>query len=631
MGGGICACGLMTTIFTDNFTDANGTNLTAHTPDLGSSWVVPVGALEINTNKARSSTLTGGQAVAFAPDSTSADYQIDATLAGASGATLDGIVFRASDDDDFFLFGHTNIGNNIEIDRCVAGSYSGALTGTGVAAPRAMSVVASGPTVTIHENGTLVMCYHSANVLAADLGVGMRFAGTVAINTMDGFNISTIPVKTDEITNFNTGIEQIILDTDFNTDLGDLGALQALHTLATNGYVNIIAITTMVRNASVVNALYGTNDFYGRSSIPLGVTSRTTFTSIHADFQAIADSYGTAGPGLTTNNAVDLLRSKLNAADANSVILVSDGYLTNISDLIDSTSNNNGDGIMLTGLQLIADKVKRYVCMGGLYGYRVDAGSLAETATGEYNFTGDKASSANVVNNWPTSVPFYLTGFEIGACVQASIVTAIDTYNRPFWDQIAVVFAVIGCTFESVNYWTVSKADVYCKAGFTGYKQSSAGEKYIIREGTATSADTAAFIKNLCEGGAFPDAPTDPGPDPTPTPTPPSGGGGAAHPGKIKHEKERRQRLKQEEEQLEQTIRKAYQRLTWKTTEPPILKDASPKKLAVHAEKLAAQLVEKSKDSARQRTKNKEIIADLHRQANAIMQEEEEAIVMLLH
>lgn len=112
----------------------------------------------------------------------------------------------------------------------------------------------------------------------------------------------------------------------------------------------------------------------------------------------------------------------------------------------------------------------------------------------------------------------------------------------------------------------------------------------------------------------------------------PSGGGGAAHPTKIKHEKERRERLKKNELAIEQTIRLAHQRISGKVTEPEILKqEASPQRLAVHAEKLAAQLVEKSKDSAKQRTRNKAIIAELKRQAQAIMQEEEEAIIMLLH
>ncbi len=136
-------------------------------------------------------------------------------------------------------------------------------------------------------------------------------------------------------------------------------------------------------------------------------------------------------------------------------------------------------------------------------------------------------------------------------------------------------------------------------------------------------------------------------PEPEPTPTPPSGGGGAGGKGKgkppkrgvttyskeqLEEEENRRQRLKKNELALEDTIRLAHQRLSGKVTEPAILEEEpTPHKLAIHAEKLAEALAEKSKDSAKLRTRNKAIIADLQRQAQAIMQEEEEAIIMLLH
>lgn len=109
-------------------------------------------------------------------------------------------------------------------------------------------------------------------------------------------------------------------------------------------------------------------------------------------------------------------------------------------------------------------------------------------------------------------------------------------------------------------------------------------------------------------------------------------GGGWLSDEQIKADHEHRKKRRERERELEETIITAYQRLTGKITEPPIIEEAqgNPVKLAVHAEKLAKQLVEKSKSSDRMRAKNKAIIADLQRQANAIMQEEEEAIVSLL-
>src|SRR5262249_49917444 len=40
-----------TALLRDTFTDANGTNLTAHTMDTGSGWTVHAGSAEIQSNK----------------------------------------------------------------------------------------------------------------------------------------------------------------------------------------------------------------------------------------------------------------------------------------------------------------------------------------------------------------------------------------------------------------------------------------------------------------------------------------------------------------------------------------------------------------------------------------------------
>lgn len=111
-------------------------------------------------------------------------------------------------------------------------------------------------------------------------------------------------------------------------------------------------------------------------------------------------------------------------------------------------------------------------------------------------------------------------------------------------------------------------------------------------------------------------------------------GGGWIDPKAIEENDNRKQRLKKNDELLEQTIRLAHQRLTGKITEPPVLKDnPKPERLAIHAKKMAQQLVEKSKESAKLRTRNKQIIADLRRladEAKAERDEEELIIVSLL-
>jgi hypothetical protein len=76
-----------TVLFQDSFTDTNGTVLSAHTPDIGSSWSIPLGSAQINgSNQCRG--VAGTYAVA---SSTSADctLQVDMTPnANSNGLTL---------------------------------------------------------------------------------------------------------------------------------------------------------------------------------------------------------------------------------------------------------------------------------------------------------------------------------------------------------------------------------------------------------------------------------------------------------------------------------------------------------------------------------------------------------------
>lgn len=110
----------------------------------------------------------------------------------------------------------------------------------------------------------------------------------------------------------------------------------------------------------------------------------------------------------------------------------------------------------------------------------------------------------------------------------------------------------------------------------------------------------------------------------------------------IRASDEHRKKRKARERELEETIELAYKRLTGKISAKKIIEPTKgePEKLSELGHKLAAQLVTKGQDSARLRTCNAQIIADLKRLANEVieyqeaqayaMQMEEEAIVMLL-
>jgi hypothetical protein len=75
-----------TVIFQDTFTDTDGVDLDAHTPDTGTSWteftITGSSQLGINTNALISETSNSGQGSAFSADGTygTADYKVTATF-----------------------------------------------------------------------------------------------------------------------------------------------------------------------------------------------------------------------------------------------------------------------------------------------------------------------------------------------------------------------------------------------------------------------------------------------------------------------------------------------------------------------------------------------------------------------
>jgi hypothetical protein len=62
----------------DNFTDADTTNLSAHTADSGEAWTATAGAVLINGNKAYPSTVTALYRSAWEPPS--AEYDVEAVI-----------------------------------------------------------------------------------------------------------------------------------------------------------------------------------------------------------------------------------------------------------------------------------------------------------------------------------------------------------------------------------------------------------------------------------------------------------------------------------------------------------------------------------------------------------------------
>jgi len=245
----------------------------------------------------------------------------------------------------------------------------------------------------------------------------------------------------------------LIFDSDMGPDYDDVGAITIMHNYADKGEVNILATMASTNYEGVAGVLNAFNTYFGRPEIPVGVPKGDAVGL--RDFQHWSDTVLARYPHQIKSNAdaqdaVKLYRKILAAQADNSVTIVSVGFFTNLSNLL----NTKGDRYSaLTGIELVKKKVKLLVSMAGKYpeGY-------------EFNVMKDIAASNNVFTNWPTKIIF--SGFEIGMKIKAGIplindasikndptkdvfrmsipMAKEDAAGRMSWDETAVLVAIKG-------------------------------------------------------------------------------------------------------------------------------------------------------------------------------------------
>ncbi len=158
-----------------------------------------------------------------------------------------------------------------------------------------------------------------------------------------------------------------------------------------------------------------------------------------------------------------LYRKTLAAQPHHSAVIVETGFATCLMQMLNSSADAFSP---LTGAQLVKDKVKCLVIMGGDY------------PTGmEWNFMMDSSDYSALFSTWRTQSgypPIYLVGFTIGviACSGAPAYAPLDTNPirnanaaatqadpacaskemRPVWDELAIMFGAWGASFGGIAY-----------------------------------------------------------------------------------------------------------------------------------------------------------------------------------
>ncbi|WP_343670808.1 nucleoside hydrolase [Chitinophaga sp.] len=192
---------------------------------------------------------------------------------------------------------------------------------------------------------------------------------------------------------------KIIFDTDMDSDVDDVGALAMLHNFANRGEAQILAVMVSSLNPWSPGAVDVINTFYGRPDIPIGAVQRfgVYHKSRYARSLCEAFKHNTKLDE-DVPDATMLYRKILAAQGDTSVVIVTVGDLTNLSNLLRSGPDQLSE---LKGIDLVKKKVKHIVCMGGRYPADVDPNPWG-------NFKPDPRSTRHVVAEWPTRI--YFTG-----------------------------------------------------------------------------------------------------------------------------------------------------------------------------------------------------------------------------
>ncbi|MGN6640701.1 MAG: nucleoside hydrolase, partial [Mucilaginibacter sp.] len=261
-----------------------------------------------------------------------------------------------------------------------------------------------------------------------------------------------------------------------------------LHAFADKGEARILATMASTKYAGVASVLDVFNTYFGRPDIPIGVPKGEALAL--RDWQHWTDTLLEKYPHKIKSNdeaqdAVKLYRKILALQPDKSVTIVTVGFLTNLSNLLNTGADEYSD---LDGKALVAKKVKLLVCMGGKFpsGY-------------EFNVMKDAKASQNVYQNWPTQV--ILSGFEIGAKIMAGVplihneaikndpvkdVFRIsipqakeDSAGRKSWDETAVLVAIKGYS----PYYTLHRGRIIvADDGKNSWDDNGKGQAYLVKK-----------------------------------------------------------------------------------------------------------------------------------------------------
>jgi len=281
---------------------------------------------------------------------------------------------------------------------------------------------------------------------------------------------------------------RVIFDTDMGPDYDDVGAITLLHAFADSGKATILATMASNKYQGVAAVIDVFNTWFHRPNIPIGVPKEWAVEE--KDWQHWTDTILAKYPHAIRENAqaedaVALYRRILAKQPDHSVVIITTGFFTNLSNLLQSRGDSSSN---LSGKQLVDKKVKKLVSMAGIF-------PLGH----EFNVASDSVASAYVFDHWPT--PILLSGFEIGVKIKTGLplVNNAAIQNSPVKDVFRICLPMAKEDAGGRSSWDET-AVLVGVAGYKPWYAVNSGSMHVLPDGSNTwSSSTFGHCSYLVE------------------------------------------------------------------------------------------------------------------------------------
>lgn len=256
---------------------------------------------------------------------------------------------------------------------------------------------------------------------------------------------------------------RLIIETDFFSDVDDVGALAVAHALADLGEVELAAVSINTPSRFGAGAVASVNAFCGRPDVAIGTFAEVDDSLADREYAKFLTEAFPAPVPDGAGEAVTVLRHTLAQSQDRSVTLVSIGFFANLVALLDSAPDEHSP---LDGTALVARTVGRTVVMGGTY----PRGT-------EFNMARFPQDARAFVERWPVPVDFL--GFEIGADV---ITGAGFTPEQIASSPVAAAYEQ-WCGVEGRSSWDLLVIDLAVRGPRELYRFSEPGRVHVTETG----------------------------------------------------------------------------------------------------------------------------------------------------